>query len=101
MKQFNVQMCVIDALPEVHATREFARRHLGCVFLNYFNEHQKGSPAWNYENYIVQENRTEALDLSRAAVRDRKVLLPRQSRIVEVPGDNYTSPWTTTTLPHP
>jgi len=31
----------------------------------------------------VQENRTEALDLSRAAIRNRKVLLPRQSRLVE------------------
>ena len=83
MKGFNIGVCVIDALPEVHATREFARRHMGCVFLNYFNEHQKGSPAWNYEDYIVQENRTEALDLSRAAIRNRQVVLPRQSRLVD------------------
>jgi len=31
----------------------------------------------------VQINRTEALDASRAAVRERKVVLPRQSQIIE------------------
>ena len=73
MARFKVWLCVIDALPEIHATRDFARRHEGLVYLNYFNEHQKGSPAWNHQDYIVQENRTEALDLSRSMIREGKV----------------------------
>ena len=42
MKQFRVECCVIDGMPETHATREFANRHPGKVYLSYFNEHQRG-----------------------------------------------------------
>ena len=83
MEQFHIYRCVIDGLPETHATREFARRHSEKVFLNFFNEHQRGSPKWNEGNMIVQVNRTEALDASRAAVRDRKLVLPPRSPRVE------------------
>ena len=83
MDQFNVSRCVIDALPEIHATREFARRHEGRVYQNYFNEHQRGSVAWKPDSFVVQENRTEALDLSRATIRKGIVLLPRRGRLVE------------------
>jgi hypothetical protein len=83
MERFNVATCVIDAMPDIHATRGFAKRHEGRVWLNYFNEHQKGSPKWDPEQHIVQENRTEALDLSRAVVRERRVVLPRRIPIVD------------------
>ena len=43
MERFNVVACVIDGLPETHATREFADRFPGYVFLNFFNESQRGS----------------------------------------------------------
>ena len=82
MGRFNVQRCVIDALPEIHATRAFAERHGGRVFQNYFNEHQRGSFAWK-EGFIVEENRTEALDASRQVVRKKRVILPRQNPIVQ------------------
>jgi len=83
MNRFSVGTCVIDAMPEIHATREFAARHAGRVWLNYFNEHQRGEPKWDDEQHIVQENRTEALDLSRAAIRQGRVVLPRRLRLVE------------------
>jgi hypothetical protein len=83
MEKFDIDRCVIDGLPETHATKEFARRHPEKVFLNYFNEHQRGSPRWNSEDMILQVNRTEALDASRAAVRDGKIVLPRQSALIE------------------
>ncbi|MCH7780705.1 MAG: phage terminase large subunit family protein, partial [Acidobacteria bacterium] len=38
MARFNISTCVIDALPEIHATRAFAQRHDGRVYMNYFNE---------------------------------------------------------------
>ena len=82
IKRYNVQGCVIDALPEIHHTREFARRHPGRVYLNYFLESQRGSYNWNHTDWIVQENRTEALDASRQAVREKKVLLPRGGEVV-------------------
>jgi hypothetical protein len=83
MKRFHVRRCVIDALPEIHATRDFAGRFPGRVWLNYFNEHQKGAYSWDEDERIVKENRTEALDASRRAIRDGLVVLPRRSPLVE------------------
>lgn len=82
MARFKILLCVIDGLPETHESRNFARRHLGHVYLNYFNEHQRGAAAWNHQTQIVQVNRTEALDASREAVRQRRLVLPRQTPIV-------------------
>lgn len=46
-------------------------------------EHQRGSPAWDENEAIANENRTDALDLSRDVIRRRAVVLPRQLPIVE------------------
>jgi len=82
MRRYKVATCVIDALPETHATRDFAGRHPGKVWMNFFSESQKGGPRWDRDKRIVQENRTEALDLSRSKIRERLVVLPRQVPIV-------------------
>jgi hypothetical protein len=81
--RFRVRRCVIDAMPEIHATRAFAARHRGRVWLNFFQENQRGSYLWDREQGIVRENRTEALDASRKVIRDGRLLLPRQNRLVE------------------
>jgi hypothetical protein len=91
MKRFRVHRCVIDALPEIHATRAFAERHRGQVWLNYFNENQKGSYKWDEEQHIVQVNRTEALDAAKKGIRDREVALPRRSRLIEVFADHLAA----------
>jgi len=83
MKRFSVYYCVIDGLPETHATRAFASRH-GNVYLNFFNENQRGSANWDKGDDIVQVNRTEALDASRAAIRERKIVLPRRGPLVDL-----------------
>jgi len=84
MDRFKVDRCVIDGLPETHATRDFAGRHRGQVYMSFFNEHQRGGAAWDQQGQIVAVNRTEALDASRAAVRKRQVILPRPSPIVNL-----------------
>jgi len=83
MERFQVNRCVIDAMPETHATRALSKRFPGRVWLNYFNESQKGSYRWDEKDYLVHENRTEALDASRRAIRDGLVILPQRSPIVE------------------
>ena len=80
--RFRVQQCVIDGLPETHETRKFAERHQGCVYMSFFNEHQRGAADWDYRKWIVQVNRTEALDSSREAVRRQRLILPRQTPVV-------------------
>ncbi len=83
MARFQIDRCVIDGLPETHATREFTKRHSGRVFMNFFNEHQRGSPRWDRDASMVQINRTEALDASRAAIRDAMIVFPQPSALVE------------------
>ena len=116
MERFQIASGVIDGLPETHATREFVRRPPRCVYMNFFNEHQRGSPRWDEETCVVQVNRTEALDASRAAVRDHKLVLPRRSARIDefaqhlaadakildedaVINDNYCSRAATTKFP--
>ncbi len=83
MERYSVGRCVIDALPEIHATREFANRHAGQVFMNYFVESQRGSFAWDRKEQIVRENRTEALDASRHVVRAGRVVFPRGGKLMQ------------------
>ena len=79
MERFQVSRCVIDALPETHSTRAFAKRHLGNVYLSFFNQHQRGSANWDLKKRRVDINRTEALDASRAIIRERGILLSRRA----------------------
>ncbi len=83
IEKYDIKGCVIDGLPETHATRAFAARHRNKVFLNFFNENQRGKARWDYRNLKVDINRTEALDASRAAILEKLVLLPRRMPIVE------------------
>ncbi len=83
MARFKVEHCVIDGLPETHATREFAQRHRGAVFMNFFNETQRGGAHFDHQSQTVQNNRTEVLDASRAAIREKRVVLPRRLPVVE------------------
>ncbi len=82
MKNFNVSRCVVDALPETRNARSFAERHRGKVYLNYYNEHQKGSYKWNEQELIVQCNRTESLDASHKEIMDQSLVLPKECEIV-------------------
>lgn len=81
MKNFNVSRCVVDALPETRNARAFAERFKGKVYLNYYNEHQKGHYAWNEKELIVQCNRTESLDASHREIMERSIILPKECEI--------------------
>lgn len=43
-----------------------------------FNDNQSGPPTWDAQTHGVRMNRTEALDASRAAIRKKLLILPRQ-----------------------
>ncbi len=62
MEEYKPQKCVIDGLPETHATRAFAYRHRPRVYLSFFNESQRGRAKWDRKEKAVSINRTEALD---------------------------------------
>jgi hypothetical protein len=81
MKNFNVACCVVDALPEQRNARAFAERHRGRVYLNFYNQYQKGSYAWNARDLIVQGNRTESLDASHTEIMAGRIVLPKESDV--------------------
>ena len=83
MRNFNVSRCVVDALPETRNARAFAKRFPGKVYLNYYQEHQKGSYAWNEKELIVSCNRTESLDASHKEIADQNLVLPKECEVVQ------------------
>ena len=83
MRNFNVSRCIIDALPEIRAARAFSERFKDKVYLNYYNEHQKGSYAWNDKEMIVSCNRTESLDASHKQIMEQSIVLPKQCEITQ------------------
>ena len=87
MKRFKVMRCVVDAMPNIKFARNFSDRFRGRVFLNYYNEHQKGSYRWNEKDMIVQANRTESLDSSHRAITTNNIIIPRNSDIIKVFAD--------------
>jgi hypothetical protein len=83
MDNFNVSRCVVDALPETRNARAFAERFKGKVYLNYYNERQKGHYAWNERELIVQCNRTESLDASHREIMEESIILPKECKITK------------------
>ena len=82
MDDFNVSCCVVDALPEQRNARDFSNRFKGRVWLNYYNDNQKGSYRWDEKEHIVQGNRTESLDNSHRVVEQGLISLPARSHSV-------------------
>jgi hypothetical protein len=84
MKNFNVQRCVVDAMPETRKARAFAEEFRGKVFLNYYNARQKGAYSWNDRELMVQCNRTESLDASHREIMENTLILPKVSDITKM-----------------
>jgi hypothetical protein len=91
MTRFNIWRCVIDGGPYPHASRAFANRFPGKVFLSYFNEHQRGEIRWDEEQHMVTVNRTEILDASHETILNPRVVLPGQDPIVEMFADHLAA----------
>ncbi|MBU1536465.1 phage terminase large subunit family protein [Myxococcota bacterium] len=83
MRLFNVQLCVVDGMPETRSARDFAKRHPGKVFLCWYNDNQKVLATWHEDKLMVVVNRTESMDDSHTAVRDGELLLPRECEPVK------------------
>jgi hypothetical protein len=84
VRRYDVDLCVIDALPNQHSARDFASRFPGRVYLNYYVESQKADYIWNDpkpydvgDEWNVKVNRTEAIDAMYEEIRRREISLPR------------------------
>ena len=88
MKRFNVERCVIDALPETTKAREFqGSQRQGVVWLAYYVTQRIGTKRaepvqWNPEEGVVNLDRTRTLDLTLAGFYDGVSTLPANARAV-------------------
>jgi hypothetical protein len=83
MSNFNVALAVVDAQPEIRNAREFANRHSGRVFMNFYRDFQKGKYKWDEEDWTVTCNRTESLDASHNMILMGEMILPQRNEVVE------------------
>jgi len=82
MKRFNVVRAVIDGMPEMRKSREFAKTHQGKAYCCFYNEHRKASIGWNDRDFTVSVNRTEALDLGHAEIINGSITLPAECETI-------------------
>jgi hypothetical protein len=95
MAQFGVRRCVIDALPELHACREWAAKFPARVFrATYPNANAVASHlfALNKTERTLQINRTMALDAVYTAVANRLEHWPAEYARGKEIVDHLTSP---------
>ncbi len=67
LRQHGARTCVVDALPETRAVREFQKANAGRVWLAYYSEQKKGSKEvdpeqWKPDDGVVNLDRTRTLD---------------------------------------
>lgn len=83
MTRYDVRRCVVDALPDVHKAREFARARRQKVWLAYYGR-QDADHHWvkgkGSEVATVHINRTQALDEVFGIFQQGKAELPSDAR---------------------
>ena len=83
LERFNVEYCLIDALPDQHSARQFSLHYRRRVWLAQYgrqqpgHERKKGSHR-EPDRYVI--NRTEALDALYQRFNDGSAILPRKAR---------------------
>lgn len=76
-KKMNVKFCVIDSMPDIHATREFAKAEPYAVSLCNYSEHILGKPGWDAKKGTVKVNRNEWCDKVHEVFISKKIRIPR------------------------
>jgi len=87
MDKFHVISCVIDALPNKHSARDFAKQFPGKVWLCYYSDSQKKNIVWTEDEetgeYRVVVHRTENFDLLSSEYKCKDIILPKLTKILE------------------
>jgi len=75
MRQFNVSTCVIDELPEVHSTREWAAKWGKRVWRSVYGGGLKSNsnPVWDEKNGTVSSARTLILTESASELLNERI----------------------------
>ncbi len=81
-RRYNIQCCVVDALPETREARRFQQGHLGTIWLAQYAQ-QGLQPEWSYSEWLVRAPRTLILDEMLHRFRERAYVLPDDVRAIE------------------
>jgi hypothetical protein len=78
-RKMNVKYCVIDAMPETHKIKEFAKSEPYAVSRAFCSEYYTaGRPTWDSKQGTVKANRNEWMDKVHEMVVTKRIRLPRQ-----------------------
>ena len=80
MNRFQVEACVVDALPETHLARQFAAAAPWPVKLAMYTRHEPGHEVSRDGSGLLHANRLEALDEMFQRLRQGTSALPRSGR---------------------
>jgi len=84
MTQFNVAICVIDAMPETRKAKEFQAKHRGKVWLcRYSTQPNLEAIKRNEDDQSIEADRTQTLDGSHAEILQKKIGLPTNYRSLD------------------
>lgn len=84
MQQYDVDLCVVDALPETRSATAFAERHAGRVFLAYYNipVTSKEYTVWDDDTRVVRVQRTLAMTGVMERYISRGIVLPESAEVI-------------------
>jgi hypothetical protein len=98
-ERMNVQSCVIDKGPDIHAPKEFRLEERFPVFRCYYSEFIK-EPKWDNKTGVVTVNRNEWCDNIHSTVLEKRLVLPRNTPEIEKLALNLTK-MSRQTVSHP
>jgi len=78
-RKMNVKVCVIDAMPDIHATKDFVNSAKYPVYRCYYSETMSSKPTFDPKENVVKVNRNEICDKVYDSFVSSKVRIPRQS----------------------
>jgi hypothetical protein len=78
-KRMNVRMAVLDAQPDIHASRDFQQTEPYTVYRCYYSEQMPGSPKFDGKEGTVKCNRNEWCDKVYDIYASRKITLPSRN----------------------
>jgi len=89
-QKMHVKYCVIDAMPETHKIKEFAKAEPYAVSRAFCTEHYSAKPKWDAKEGTVKANRNEWMDKVHEIFTTKKIRIPRFCPDIDVYSDSLT-----------
>jgi len=100
-KKMNVKYCVIDAMPDTHKIKEFAKEEPYVVSRAFCSEnYNTGRPKWDPKDGTVKANRNEWMDKVHEIFVTKKIRIPKFSQELQEYAVELTKT-AKTTIEHP